>query len=81
MADSRKKCLSRLNRELDDNKPSKPTARLCVTNFRTQNGDYKKKFYVGLDGVGGWGGGERHIYKMLETIKFTNKNFTLSQLL
>jgi len=75
MADSRKKCLSRLNRELDDNKPSKPTARLCVTNFRTQNGDYKKKFYVGLDGVGGWGGGGEEHLKKAGNKKINKKKF------
>jgi hypothetical protein len=44
------KCLNRWNREWDNIKPSKLTARLCVTNYRTRNGDYKKKLYVGRDG-------------------------------
>jgi len=49
--------------------------------FPTKKGEKKKNFFGVFVGGGGGGGGETHIYKMLETIKFTNKNFTLSQLL
>lgn len=74
MAGSRKTCLNRLNREAEDNKLSRLTARLCVTKFLTQNGDYKNNLYVGFDGK------NAHLQNT-ENNKLYNRDFTLCQVL